>query len=174
MEILRALPPSDNIVQLRYYASESESADENDRLLTLFMDYLPSNLHHIIREYATGLSLSLIQIYTRQLLGGLQHLAKHNIVHRDLLPRNILVDPNTKLLKLADFGCAKVITSDSPNHPAVGTYQYRGLELLFGATIYNSKAGISRKNLADVLRYLVGRCGYLRDDFWKIPLCCYI
>jgi serine/threonine protein kinase len=143
MEILRALPPHENIVQLRYYAAEQESEDKNDRLLTLFMDYLPSNLHHVIQEHATGMPLFLIQIYSRQLLGGLQHLAKHNIVHRDLLPRNILIDPDTKSLKLADFGCAKAITSDSPNHPNVGTFQYRALELLFGATIYNCKAGIS-------------------------------
>lgn len=143
MEILRALPPHENIVQLRYYAAEQESEDKNDRLLTLFMDYLPSNLHHVIREHATGMPLSLVQVYSRQLLGGLQHLAKHSIVHRDLLPRNILIDPDTKSLKLADFGCAKVITSDSPNHPTVGTFQYRALELLFGATIYNGKAGIS-------------------------------
>lgn len=141
MEILRAMPPNENVVQLRCYTAEQESEDKKDRLITLVMDYLPSNLHHIIREHASGMPLSLIQVYSRQLLRGLQHLATHNIVHRDLLPRNILIDPETKSLKLADFGCAKVITSDSPNHPTVGTYQYRAIELLFGAIIYNSRAG---------------------------------
>ena len=148
MEILRALPRNENIIQLRHYCVEHEPEDQDNRQLTLFMDYLPSNLHHIIREHATGLPLSLIQIYTQQLLRGLEHLAKHNVVHRDLLPRNILIDPNTQCLKLADFGCAKVITTDSPNHPTVGTYQYRALELLFGATVYNTKAGIPFKVLA--------------------------
>ena len=174
MEILRELPPNENIVQLRYYCTESEPEDEDNRLLTLFMDYLPSNLHHIIQEHATGLPLSLIQIYTQQLLGGLQHLAKHNIVHRDLLPRNILIDPDTKSLKLADFGCAKIITSDSPNHPTVGTYQYRALELLFGATIYNSKAGTTLNDFYLQVRYLVCRGCHFRDDFWKISFCGYI
>jgi serine/threonine protein kinase len=141
MEILRALPPHENVIRLRYYAAEPIPEEEDSRLLRLFMDFLPSNLHKVIKGYPTGLPIPLIQVYGRQLFSGLAHLAQRNIVHRDLLPRNILIDPSTQTLKLADFGCAKVVTPDIPNHPQVGAWQYRAVELLLGATLYDSKAG---------------------------------
>ena len=138
---MRAMTPHDNVVRLQYFAVEPDSTTEEARLLTLFMDYLPSNLQAVIQDHAFGMSTSLIQIYGRQMLCGLSYLASQNIVHRDLLPRNILIDPSQQLLKLADFGCAKVVRPEVPNHPAVGTWQYRAIELLFGATHYTCKAG---------------------------------
>lgn len=147
MEILRAITPHNNIVRLRYFAVES-NPEENTRQLTLFMDYLPSNLQFVIQEHATGMSISLVQIYARQLFAGLSHLASLNIVHRDLLPRNILIDPTRNILKLADFGCSKIVNLEIPNYPNVGTWQYRALELLFGATRYDTKAGTALNYLA--------------------------
>jgi serine/threonine protein kinase len=141
MEILRSLTRHNNIIYLRYYIADPALDDEDDRLLSLFMDYLPSNLQLVIQDYPDGMQLSLIQTYGSQLFQGLAHLASQSVVHRDLLPRNILIDPSTQNLKLADFGCAKVVTPDSPNHPKVGTFQYRAMELLLGATMYDSKAG---------------------------------
>jgi serine/threonine protein kinase len=143
MEILSTIPAHENIVRLQYYDVEIIAAEDDSRLLTLYMDYFPSNLRHIIRDHPTGLPLPLIKIYAHQLFSGLAHLAQRNIVHRDLLPRNILIDPSNETLKLADFGCAKAVTPDVPNHPQVGAWQYRAVELLLGATHYNSKAGTS-------------------------------
>jgi serine/threonine protein kinase len=141
MEIMRAMQPHENVVQLRYFRAQQDHADDDVRLLTLFMDYLPSNLHSIIEEHASGLPLGLVQLYARQLFSALAHLAAQNIVHRDVLPRNILVDPTRNVLKLADFGCAKAVKPDVPNVSNVGAFQYRAIELLFGATHYNCKAG---------------------------------
>ena len=94
------------------------------------------------------MSISLVQIYARQLLAGLSHLASLNIVHRDLLPRNILIDPTQQILKIADFGCSKIVNPEIPNYPNVGAWQYRALELLFGATRYSTKAGSALNYLA--------------------------
>src|SRR5436190_17304327 len=109
MEVLRAIIPHDNIIRLRYFAVEPDPDEEHARKLTLFMDYLPSNLQFVIQKHPTGMSISLVQTYAKQLLAGLSHVASLNIVHRDLLPRNILVDPTQQILKLADFGCAKIV-----------------------------------------------------------------
>lgn len=141
MEILMKLPPHRNIVQLQYFSADPIGDEENARLLTLVMDYLPTTLQEVIQEYATGMPSSLVQIYAGQLLSALAHLSDRNIVHRDVLPRNILIDQRDKRLKLADFGCAKLITPNSVNHPHVGSWQYRAIELLFGATHYSTKAG---------------------------------
>jgi serine/threonine protein kinase len=143
------LAPHENIIRLRFYAAESDIDDEGTRLLSLFMDFLPSNLQFLIRDYGTGMPLSLIRVYSRQLLAGLAHLADRNIVHRDLLPRNILINPSKESLKLADFGCAKIISPDIPNYPNVGTWQYRALELLLGATHYTPQAGTHLQCISD-------------------------
>jgi serine/threonine protein kinase len=149
---------------------ESDVEHEDDRLLSLFMDYLPSNLQLVIRDHPAGMPLSLIQIYAKQLLHGLAHLSSQKVVHRDLLPRNILIDPLNQTLKVADFGCAKIVRPDVPNHPKVGTFQYRAMELLLGATMYDGKAG---KAFNSVLtrRYLVGRSGNIGNDIGEVSIC---
>ncbi|XP_035250163.1 serine/threonine-protein kinase pim-1-like [Anguilla anguilla] len=42
---------------------------------------------------------------TGQLLGALQHCHSHGVVHRDVKPENILIQTDTKEIKLIDFGC---------------------------------------------------------------------
>jgi serine/threonine protein kinase len=40
---------------------------------------------------------------------GLKHIHSTGLVHRDVKPENIFVDPHTNKLKLGDFGLAKNI-----------------------------------------------------------------
>lgn len=50
-----------------------------------------------------------------QLMNGLNFLHSKNIIHRDLKPANLLYSSNTGLLKIADFGLARTMsTSLSP------------------------------------------------------------
>ena len=42
-----------------------------------------------------------------QLLDALNYLHQHHIVHRDIKGSNILIDPETKVVKVVDFGLAK-------------------------------------------------------------------
>jgi len=168
MEILRVLPPHENVVQLQLFSAEPIKGDEDGRLLTLFMDYLPITLQDLIQDHSTGVPLSLVQIYAGQLFSALAHLSSRNIVHRDLLPRNVLIDPIEQTLKLADFGCAKVITPDSTNHSRVGSWQYRAIELLFGATHYTTKAGAPKFVLNLMLRYMVRSCHYTGNGVWSV------
>ncbi|KAJ8337423.1 hypothetical protein SKAU_G00386430 [Synaphobranchus kaupii] len=50
---------------------------------------------------------------TRQLLGALQHCHDHGVVHRDVKPGNILIQTDTKEIKLIDFGCGDPL-KDTP------------------------------------------------------------
>ena len=81
MEILRAITAHENIVRLKYFVIEADLANEHTRMLTLFMDYLPTNLQFVIQGHTIGMPLSLVQIYAKQLLSALSHLASLNIVH---------------------------------------------------------------------------------------------
>lgn len=51
---------------------------------------------------------SVIRVYTRQILLGLEYLHHNKIMHRDIKGANILVD-HTGFVKVADFGASKKI-----------------------------------------------------------------
>jgi len=65
------------------------------------------SIHNIIQKYGQ-LDEKLIQIYTAQILCGLEYLHINNIIHKDIKGGNILVD-DKGICKLSDFGNAKRI-----------------------------------------------------------------
>ncbi|KAJ8623837.1 hypothetical protein MRB53_032367 [Persea americana] len=95
-----------NIVQ--YYGSETV-----DEKLYIYLEYVSGgSIHKLLQEYGQ-LGDPAIRTYTQQILSGLEYLHAKNTVHRDIKGANILVDPNGRVVKLADFGMAKHITNQS-------------------------------------------------------------
>lgn len=69
--------------------------------------------------------------YFCQLVNGLKYLDKHNILHRDIKPRNILLSNNRKILKIADFGFAKKEFNNISLHDTIcGSPLYMAPEIL--------------------------------------------
>ncbi len=81
----------------------------------------------------------LIKIYAFQLFRVLEFLHSKNIVHRDIKPQNILIDPSCHVLKLCDFGSAKRLDTDQANVCYISARYYRAPELIFGNTNYTTK-----------------------------------
>ncbi|KAJ1495245.1 kinase-like domain-containing protein [Baffinella frigidus] len=61
------------------------------------------------------------------------------ICHRDIKPQNLLLDPNSHVVKLCDFGSAKMLVKGESNIAYICSRYYRAPELIFaGATDYTT------------------------------------
>src|SRR3990167_2855518 len=75
------------------------------------------------------------------MLDGLACIHKEGFFHRDMKPENILVT-NKNVVKIADFGLAKMTRSAPPFTDYVSTRWYRAPELLLKAEVYTPKVDI--------------------------------
>ncbi len=74
---------------------------------SIFLEYVPGgSLERIYKTYP--MNENLIQIYTKQILEGIEYLHANNVIHRDIKAANILLDQRGTC-KLADFGSSKKI-----------------------------------------------------------------
>ena len=97
--------------------------------------------YYIIFEFATNtlndiinkIPKSMIFIYFKQLVEGLIYFKKHNIIHNDIKPHNILLVDSK--LKFCDFGMA---CQNDTNHDFIcGSPMYMNLEKLNGNNFTN-------------------------------------
>ena len=89
-------------------------------------------------KYCRNNQLSVNQAldYLEQICAGIGHAHKNNVIHRDIKPQNLLLTADNKVVKIADFGVARLTQSISPV-TRVGTNMYAPPEhspLLSGET----------------------------------------
>merc|ERR1711920_796845 len=79
-----------------------------------------------------GMSLKAVRAYTRQLLIGLQHIHKCQLIHADIKPDNILITAGHNLVKICDLGSAVELTEVEQTPYLVSRF-YRAPEIVLGA-----------------------------------------
>lgn len=90
--------------------------------------------HYLVLEFMEGgdlqkasradqISLKKALHYCEQVCAGLRHAHNHGIIHRDIKPQNLLLSKDRDIVKIADFGVARVHQSDAPI-TRVGTNVY--------------------------------------------------
>eukprot|EP00948_MAST-09A_sp_MAST-9A-sp1_P002146 g2146.t1 len=89
---------------VRYLGTE-----QNESHLSIFLEYVPGGSIRSMLDRFGCLKESVVRIYTRQLLLGLEYLHWNQIAHRDIKGANILVT-NNGTIRLADFGASKRIS----------------------------------------------------------------
>ncbi|MGH3135218.1 MAG: Stk1 family PASTA domain-containing Ser/Thr kinase [Gaiellaceae bacterium] len=103
--------------------------------------------YFIVMEYVEGRTLKeLIRsrgpcpipvaiAYTRQILAGLRYAHRNGVIHRDIKPHNVIVDPEG-VIKVTDFGIARAGASQMTEEGAIiGTAQYLSPEQARGAPV---------------------------------------
>ncbi len=108
---------------------------DQDGTAFMVMEYVRGpSLAALIREQG-ALDRERARSYFRQILSGLGAAHDAGLIHRDLKPSNILIEDATKSAKLADFGLARIIDSQSQltlPHAVFGTPQYMSPEQACG------------------------------------------
>lgn len=128
----------------------------NKVYLNLVLEFVPETIYSVAKMFARAkesMPLLSIKLYMYQLARALAHIHGIGICHRycdsrmmylcvltmlrDIKPQNLLVDPARQVLKLCDFGSAKVLVQGEPNVAYICSRYYRAPELIFGATNYS-------------------------------------
>ncbi|EGK97172.1 AGAP004443-PB [Anopheles gambiae str. PEST] len=143
LQIMRRLEHC-NIVKLKYFFySSGEKKDEV--YLNLVLEYIPETVYKVARHYAKNkltIPINYIRIYMYQLFRSLAYIHSLGICHRDIKPQNLLLNPETAVLKLCDFGSAKQLLDGEPNVSYICSRYYRAPELIFGAINYTTKIDV--------------------------------
>ena len=78
----------------------------------LVMEYVDNGtLADVLKKEGT-LSVERTVKYALKILAALDHAHKHNIIHRDIKPQNIMLDKDDNI-KVVDFGIARIVGSNS-------------------------------------------------------------
>ncbi|MCR5824731.1 MAG: Stk1 family PASTA domain-containing Ser/Thr kinase [Lachnospiraceae bacterium] len=109
-------------------------------------------LHYIVMELVEGITLKKFiekkgRLEVREAVGisiqiaqGMEAAHEHGIIHRDIKPQNNMISRDGKV-KVADFGIAKVVSSDTYTQNAVGSVHYLSPEQARGG-YYDERSDI--------------------------------
>ncbi|WPH02051.1 Hypothetical protein R9X50_00490600 [Acrodontium crateriforme] len=151
-----------NIVELKaFYYSNGDRVRDTDELLgvktalmaaqkdevylNLVLEYVPETVYRASRHFnklKTTMPILEVKLYIYQLFRSLAYIHSQGICHRDIKPQNLLLDPASGILKLCDFGSAKILVENEPNVSYICSRYYRAPELIFGATNYTTKIDV--------------------------------
>jgi len=137
LQIMKMLDHTNVTALHHFYYTDGNKADET--YLNLVMDFVPQTVYGMSRQYAKAkktFPLLVLKLYVYQLCRSLAYIHSLGVCHRDIKPQNLLVHPEAHILKLCDFGSAKILVKGEPNVSYICSRYYRAPELIFGATDY--------------------------------------
>lgn len=125
INILHSLQRHENIIEMYGYSISSQQ-------MIIIMEHAKGiTLHDLICYY--DLSYTRILFICRQIVSTMIYIHSRNIIYCDLKPDNIMIDPETYLIKILDFGLS--IQFDPTNSVVrgepCGTTGYIAPEVMF-------------------------------------------
>jgi cyclin-dependent kinase 2 len=112
--------------------------------LYLVFEYCEIDLKRLMEIHPYfGNNIELIKFYLFQIMAGISYCHQRRVLHRDLKPQNLLIDPLSNNVKIADFGLARSFEMSVKifTHEVV-TLWYRAPEILLGSCNYGTSIDI--------------------------------
>jgi len=135
IQAIRRLRKHPNVIQLAEIIY-----DKGSRTLYLVCELMDMNVYELIKDRTHYLNEHKVKHYMYQLLQAIYHMHKNGIFHRDIKPENILIRGD--LLKVADFGSCRSISSKQPLTEYISTRWYRAPECLLTDGYYTYKMDV--------------------------------
>lgn len=111
------------------------------RKLHLVFEYCERTVLNELEKHPKGVPMPTTTSIIWQTLQAVNYCHMHNCIHRDVKPENILLTRDG-VVKLCDFGFARVFTPGDNFTDYVATRWYRAPELLVGDTQYGPKVDV--------------------------------
>ncbi|ODV87346.1 hypothetical protein CANARDRAFT_26749 [[Candida] arabinofermentans NRRL YB-2248] len=129
IKILKNLTGGPNIIELYDLIQ-----DQNSKIPALIFEKINNVDFRILYPQFTA---DDIRFYFTQLLTALDYSHSMGIIHRDVKPQNIMIDPVTKVLKLIDWGLAEFYHKGMDFNVRVASRYHKGPELLINLQQYD-------------------------------------
>ncbi|XP_027904581.1 serine/threonine-protein kinase STY46-like isoform X1 [Vigna unguiculata] len=98
--------------------------------LYLVTEYMPGgSMFDFLHKQKTALALPTLLKVAIDVCEGMKYLHQNNIIHRDLKAANLLIDENG-VVKVADFGVARVHNQSGIMTAETGTYRWMAPEVI--------------------------------------------
>lgn len=143
LQIMSMLKHPCIVTMLNSFYTSGRGRDEV--YLNLVLDYVPETVNEVCRRYRKQkkrLPMVLVKLYIYQLCRALAHIHSLGICHRDIKPQNLLINTSRGILKLCDFGSAKILVEGEPNVAYICSRYYRAPELIFGSRHYKTSIDV--------------------------------
>lgn len=122
--VMMALPPNPNIATLYEF-------HRTDAHVELVMSLAPGEeLFGYCEKFVPGVNEHTSRLITTQLLGALDHLHTHSVLHRDIKLDNVFFEESTGKVTLIDFGLATFFHPQVRLTEILGTASYASPSLL--------------------------------------------
>ncbi|CAO2594413.1 Mitogen-activated protein kinase 4 [Lemmus lemmus] len=130
IKIIRRLD-HDNIVKV-YEVLGPKGSDL--QVAYIVQEYMETDLARLLEQGT--LTEEHAKLFMYQLLRGLKYIHSANVLHRDLKPANIFISTEDLVLKIGDFGLARIVDQHGYLSEGLVTKWYRSPRLLLSPNNY--------------------------------------
>ena len=131
IKILQILKGGTNIIQLIDTVKDVPSD-----IPALIMEYVDSGFEDFREMYKTFSDYD-VRYYIYEILKGLDFWHSRGVIHRDIKPHNIMIDPVKRKLRIIDWGLAEFYHKGEEYNVRVASRYFKGPELLIGYKTYD-------------------------------------
>ena len=149
LKILREQYANDDQFVRRFkHEAQAVACLSHPNIVSIYDVVFDSDSHYLVMEYVEGCTLKQYleqkgrlpineTLYImHQLMDALDHAHKHNVIHRDIKPHNILLDAHMNV-KVTDFGIAVAISDITQTYTKdiMGSVHYMSPEQVKGIAV---------------------------------------